>query len=101
MKYLAFIKDNIVVNTAVFDDDVNDEFLSLIKEQHQIDALVPVGSNCAIGHEFDGVNFWGLSPYPSWVKGEKEWQAPKPYPIDENHYVWNESLLDWDRLPTE
>ena len=101
MKYLAFIKNGIVVNTAVFDDEVSDDFLSLVKDQHEIDALVPVGTNCAIGHEFDGTNFWGPSPYPSWVKGENEWQPPKLYPTDGNDYVWNESSLDWDRLPSE
>lgn len=36
-------------------------------------------------------------PYPSWTFNEQtcHWEAPIPYPNDENIYVWNESTLSY------
>lgn len=37
-------------------------------------------------------------PYTSWILNEDTclWEAPVPYPNDDNIYNWNESTQDWD-----
>ena len=52
-----------------------------------------------IGFTYDSVNdvFIVPQPYTSRILHENfDWQAPSPYPEDENNYVWNESTLSWD-----
>jgi len=36
-------------------------------------------------------------PYPSWVLDEEscKWQAPVPYPTDNEIYFWDEESLTW------
>ena len=38
--------------------------------------------------------------YPSWVLNEEKciWEAPKPMPINNKPYYWNEELLEWTLL---
>jgi hypothetical protein len=40
-------------------------------------------------------------PYSSWIINEQTclWEAPVAYPNDENSYVWNETLLNWEMAP--
>ena len=42
--------------------------------------------------------FIPIKSYPSWTLNEEtcQWEAPTPYPQDENDYTWNESTLSWD-----
>ena len=36
-------------------------------------------------------------PFPSWSLNEyDDWEAPIPYPSDENKYVWNEDDQTWE-----
>lgn len=39
-------------------------------------------------------------PYTSWILNEETclWEAPIPYPLDENAYVWDEMSLSWTKL---
>ena len=36
-------------------------------------------------------------PYNSWILNETTclWEAPIPYPTDEQRYSWNEEILNW------
>ena len=42
--------------------------------------------------------FIAPKPYDSWLLDDSTcfWEAPIPYPNDDNAYVWNESTLAWD-----
>ena len=51
-----------------------------------------------IGYTYDSVNdvFISPSPFPSWTLDENfDWQAPTPYPQDENNYSWDEDTTSW------
>jgi hypothetical protein len=51
-----------------------------------------------IGYTYDSVNdvFVSPSPFPSWTLNENfDWQAPTPYPQDENNYSWDEDTTSW------
>ena len=53
---------------------------------------------CGIGFSYDPVAdvFVSPRPFPSWsLNDNHDWQPPKPYPIDEKIYYWDESKLDW------
>jgi hypothetical protein len=36
-------------------------------------------------------------PFPSWVLNETtvKWEAPIPYPVDDNDYYWDETSGNW------
>ena len=41
--------------------------------------------------------FISPQPFPSWSLNEDDdWEAPIPYPSDENKYVWNEDDQTWE-----
>ena len=42
--------------------------------------------------------FIAPKPFPSWLLDEPSctWEAPVPYPNDDNAYVWNEQTQAWD-----
>ena len=51
-----------------------------------------------IGYTYDSVNdvFISPSPFASWTLDENfDWQAPTPYPQDENNYLWDEDTTSW------
>jgi len=101
----AFIKDGNVVNIAVFHEP-SEDLLNTFKEEFDLDQIVLAGNNAITGATFDGTKFWLSQPYPSWIKGEEDWQAPVEMPIEEGKYfTWNEENLNWDshniELPTE
>jgi hypothetical protein len=48
----AYIKNNIVVNIAVFDSEKSQEFLSSWAESVNVDLVVPTVLNCYIGQEY-------------------------------------------------
>jgi hypothetical protein len=41
--------------------------------------------------------FISPKPFPSWNLDEEicQWQAPKPYPNNDDFYIWDEELGDW------
>ncbi len=58
-----------------------------------------------IGYTYDEINDVFISPRPfeSWIINEDTclWDAPVPYPQDDNFYIWDESTLNWQLVPTE
>lgn len=100
----AFIKDGIVVNTAVFDETPGEETITFFKEIHNLDHIILNQKNAIIGASYDGVKFWLPQPYPSWIKNEElnEWEAPTPCPEfnaeDPKNYIWNEDILNWEEV---
>lgn len=71
--------------------------------QHQLDGTPFRGNFAGIGYTYDEINdvFYAPQPYPSWVLNETTWtwEAPIPYPSDNNFYLWNEETTSWE-LPT-
>ena len=52
-----------------------------------------------IGHTYDETRdaFYAPQPYPSWTLNETtcQWEAPTPYPDDDERYIWDEDTLSW------
>jgi hypothetical protein len=100
----AFIKDNIVINIAVFEDPTN-ELLNHFKNELELDEIVLATDKAAIDGTHDGTKFWLPQPYPSWIKDQElnEWQSPVPYPTIEEgsdeSYIWDENTTSWLLLP--
>ena len=42
--------------------------------------------------------FIPIKPFDSWTLNEEtcQWEAPTPYPVDDNFYIWNEPTLSCD-----
>jgi len=55
-----------------------------------------------IGYTYDSSRdaFIPPQPYASWVLNETTclWEAPVPYPTDDNFYDWNETDQQWDQV---
>ena len=53
-----------------------------------------------LGYTYDEVRdaFIPPQPYPSWTLNESTclWDAPVPYPDDNQMYLWNEETQQWD-----
>jgi len=47
--------------------------------------------------------FYRRKPYPSWVGNENTmfWSAPIPHPVDGYAYGWDETIVNWVKLPTQ
>ena len=44
----------------------------------------------------DNNAFYAPQPYPSWSLNEQfRWEAPIPYPEDDNKYEWDEANQQW------
>lgn len=92
----AFIKDNKVVNIAVFDDPT-EELLQKFKEESNVDLLISLKDKKVIlGSTWDGQDFIDPKPYESWIlNSHKKWESPVPYPEDDKSYYWDESSISW------
>jgi hypothetical protein len=57
------------------------------------------GNYAGIGFTYDEAldAFIAPQPFPSWVLDEEtfSWDAPTPYPLDGEDYIWDESALSW------
>ncbi len=63
----------------------------------------PLRKNYAgIGYTYDEEldAFIPPKPFDSWLLDEKtcQWNAPKPYPSDDNIYNWNETKQKWEQV---
>jgi hypothetical protein len=93
-KTYAFVKDNVVVNTAII-DDTNVELMQHLKQELNLDYVVEATEKTQIGATYDGVLFWTHKPYESWIKGEIDWIAPLPKPSNDKQYEWDETTVSW------
>jgi len=97
MANYAFIKNNIVTNIAVFEDDVTEDILDLFRIHHKADLISLCDENSCIGGDYIDNQFRSLRPYPSWIwdKEKKNWISPTPMPENDNFYYWDEEILNW------
>ena len=100
MSHFAKLDNNIVTEVIVAEQDfinsgvVGDSFL-----------WVQTSYNGTIRHNFAGEGytwdetndaFYAPQPYASWSLNENYiWEAPVPYPEDDNIYDWNEENQEW------
>ena len=99
-KVYVGVKDNLVVNTLVINDE-NIDLIANIKTEFNYDYLVVCEDNqVSIGWDFDGVGVVPPKPYDSWVFNQetRQWQTPIAYPINGKSYQWNESTVSWDEV---
>jgi hypothetical protein len=100
MKSYAFIKNNVVVNIALFDDNVDQAILDFFAQESNVDLLVLTDNNAYIGGDYIEEQFRSACLFSSWIwdKVKKEWVAPISMPDDDKSYYWNEELLNWEEI---
>lgn len=58
------------------------------------------GNYAGIDYTYDPINdvFYAPQPYSSWVLNESTWlwEAPIEMPNDDNLYIWNEEIKNWE-----
>jgi len=96
-KVFVGIKDNLVVNSVIIDDEKTD-VIARIKDEFNYDHLIECDDNQVVpGWGFDGVGVIPFKPYDSWVFNQetRQWEAPTPMPVDYKFYKWDESTISW------
>ena len=91
---IAIIENGTVVNTIIC------ESIELAESITGLTAVEYTAENPAgIGWTYSDVanKFIPPQPYSSWILNEEinQWEAPIPYPIDDNFYNWDESTTSW------
>ena len=101
IKEYAYIKEQNVVNIAMFDNPDEDTLLKF-KEEFDLDEIVLIESKpgyAEVGGTYDQEIFFAIPIYASWVKDyeNKEWRSPIPYPDPtlETEYWWDEENIQW------
>lgn len=93
---IAFIKDNVVINVAVFADDASNDLINEICIANGADVSVNTDtySDVGVNYTWHGDHFRPPQPYPSWVWNVDKWDAPLPLPTDAI-YSWDEETISW------
>ena len=109
MSHFAKIKNNLVVQVIVAEQDFIDRFhqgenwvqtsYNTQGGQHLLGGT-PLRKNYAgIGYTYDSTRdaFYTPQPYPSWTLNETSclWEPPVAYPSDDKSYTWNEDTTSW------
>jgi hypothetical protein len=116
MSHFAQVKNNIVEQVIVAEQDVIDTFSDSsdwIQTSYNTRAGVHYAPNtyplsadggialnynyAGIGYNWDGTGFYEPQPFPSWTldKTTYIWQAPTPKPSDDKIYNWDEETQIW------
>jgi hypothetical protein len=110
MAHYAFIKDNIVTEVIVGIDETEliegldpETWYANFKGQKCVRTSYNSkirGTYAGIGYTYnpDEDIFIAPQPYPSWIRSGSFWNAPTPYPQDEEKYIWDEENLMWQLL---
>jgi hypothetical protein len=95
MKNFAKLNENNIVENVIVAD------LTWIDEQvNKTQYVEYLESNPAIiGGEFIDGFFYDIKPYDSWVKNDGKWIPPKPMPLNDKNYEWNDSTQEWVEKP--
>jgi hypothetical protein len=113
MSHFAKVVDGKVTQVIVAEQDVIDSGLfgepsEWIQTSYNTHANyhpngTPLRGNFAsIGYVYDKENdvFYAPQPYPSWIlyHGTWLWEPPVDRPADENHYIWDETIVNWKEI---
>jgi hypothetical protein len=111
MAHYAFLDNNNIVTEVITGIDENELIEGLTPEEwygkfrNQRCIRTSYNGNirkcyAGIGFRYDEVRdiFIAPQPYISWFFDEEslEWKAPKPYPEDNEIYIWNEEIKEWE-----
>jgi len=94
---IAIIEDGIVVNIILC------ESIELAESITGLTAIEYTDENLAqVGWTYNNITnkFRSTSPYNSWIFNEEinMWEAPVPYPLNQNNYIWSEDNLEWQQV---
>lgn len=119
MAHFALIKDTIVQQVVVVDNanltntEGNEQEALGVAFCHSLfgtdGTWMQTSYNGNIRKNFAGIGstydltrdaFIAPKPYASWVLNEStcRWEAPTPYPDDDNSYTWDESTTSWVKV---
>lgn len=115
MAHFAKVKNGIVTNVIVADQDFVDSYIdheagkwiqtsyNTRGGKHSKKGGTPLRKNFAsIGGVYDEERdaFYLQQPYPSWILDEDTclWNAPVTKPEDDKKYIWNETDQQWDEI---
>ena len=95
----AFIKNQTVVNVAVFDEPTP-ELLEQFKNEFELDEIVLTPHIYVVPSDsyVDG-KFIAKQVFNSWTFNEDQycWEPPVAMPVTEGkYYTWNEETVSWD-----
>jgi hypothetical protein len=99
---IAVIKDNVIVNNIVVEEELVDtpEEMETFRIALGADILVNPGFTATIGSLYDpstGKVGKPPKPFEDWVWGvENRWIPPVEYPSDGKLYNWNQLFSRWD-----
>jgi hypothetical protein len=99
MDNYAFIKNGLVVICCVFDNP-DENLLNTFKNTYEADIFVNLKNEFVIpGQEYYREKFWNKQPYPSWTRGEYDWEPPIECPTydpeNPKYYLWDEESTSW------
>lgn len=113
MSHFARVVDGKVTQVIVAEQDVIDSGLfgspsewvqtsyNTYRNQHP-EGRPLRGNYASIGSIYDKENdvFYSAQPYPSWILNTSiwTWEPPVERPEDENHYIWDETILNWKEI---
>jgi hypothetical protein len=94
MSSFAQVKDGIVINVIVADQD----FIDTLEDKN---SWIETNS-ASVGFTYD-VELNAFIPpktYNSWIlnKDTFQWEPPVPYPTDGKYYTWNDNQRIWEEV---
>lgn len=97
-KFAVVNKETRIVENSVIGD--NGSVIALIFEDKDIYEETEYTGNIFIGGIYHNNKFMYPKPYESWIidENKNEWIPPKPYPLDNNQYEWDETIVDWKKV---
>jgi hypothetical protein len=100
MEFAKLNDDNVV--TEIQECDSVETLISITGHKNWKAILAPTKNKARIGdsyiEQYDA--FISPKPYPSWILDDIicRYVAPKPRPVSNDIYKWNESILDWEKI---
>ena len=113
MAHYAFLNENNIVTEVITGIDETELIEGLHPEiwygnfRNQTCKRTSYNNNyrknyAGIGYTYDPERdaFIAPKPFNKWVLNEETcvWEAPIPYPSDENEYVWNDNKSEWELI---
>jgi hypothetical protein len=114
MSHFAKVLDGKVIQVIVAEPEFFDTFIdssagtwiqtsyNTFGNAHKLGGTPLRGNYAGLGFSYDHLNdvFYAPQPYPSWTLNKNTWlwESPAPYPLDDNKYVWDETIKAWVAL---
>jgi hypothetical protein len=95
----------VVSNDIAITEQAGSDFINKLYNTRDVWKQTSYNNNirknyAGIGYQYDQTRdaFIAPKPFNSWILNEDtcRWEAPIPYPQDNNNYKWNEQTKSWD-----